>query len=245
MPEVGKLVWDQDGDKLFETGVDRGVLYVMTGSGYNNGVAWNGLTGVTESPDGAEANDQYADNIKYLSLISEENWKGTIKAFTYPLDFNPCMGIALGGKMDGMTLKNTVNFGQQTRRKFGFSWRSKIGNDVLGSDFSYKIHLAYALSATPTEMDHSTTNDSPEAPEMSWEISSVPVLPNRKILVNGGATEKALKAVSHIVIRKTSNNTAMIQALENKLYGTQSTAPTLPKIDDLIYFLSNNGNWPA
>lgn len=245
---MSRLYWDEEGERLYETGVDRGVLYIKNNSGskYGNGVAWNGLTGVTENPEGAEANDQYADNIKYISLISEENWKATIKAFTYPDEFNTCMGLAGAASLT----KGTMLMGQQVRSKFGFSWRSLVGNDVVGDQFSYKIHLAYGLTVSPTEFDHATTNDSPEATEFSWDSSSIPVLPkDNTIWINGGkvagVNDKKIKALSHIVIlKKTGVNDTLITALENKLYGTVNTSAYLPTLDELIYFLKNH-SWPA
>ena len=256
---MAMLTWDATGDRLYETGVDRGVYYAMNDDGsYGDAVAWNGLTGVTESPDGADANDIYADNIKYLSLISKENWKGTIKAYTYPVEFNACMGQA--DIPDAFAY-----FGQQSRTKFGFSWRSLVGNDVKGDKYSYKLHIAYGLSAAPTEMDHATENDSPEAQEFSWEISSIPPTSGIKIYVNGGkqtANEKLLAAVAHITIYKTvgtGNNSALVTAIENKLYGTDDsevgaddgTTGTLPSLEDFISFLKSwnpstgTGTWPV
>ena len=249
------LTWDGTGDRLYETGVDRGVYYAMNDSGkYGDAVAWNGLTGVTESPDGADANDIYADNIKYLSLISKENWKGTIKAYTYPVEFNACMG-----QVD--IPDAFAYFGQQSRSKFGFSWRSLVGNDVKGDKYSYKLHIAYGLSAAPTEMDHATENDSPEAQEFSWEISSIPPTAGLKIYTNGdksSANEKLLAAVAHVTIYKTvgtNNNAALVTAIENKLYGTDESEPgagdgttgTLPSLESLINFLrtwnGSSGTW--
>lgn len=249
------LTWDGTGDRLYETGVDRGVYYAMNDSGkYGDAVAWNGLTGVTESPDGADANDIYADNIKYLSLISKENWKGTIKAYTYPVEFNACMG-----QVD--IPDAFAYFGQQSRSKFGFSWRSLVGNDVKGDKYSYKLHIAYGLSAAPTEMDHATENDSPEAQEFSWEISSIPPTSGLKIYTNGdktSANEKLLAAVAHVTIYKTvgtNTNAALVTAIENKLYGTDDSAPgegdgttgTLPSLESLINFLrtwnGSTGTW--
>jgi len=255
---MAMLTWDGTGDRLYETGVDRGVYYAMDDDGnYGDAVAWNGLTGVTESPDGADANDIYADNIKYLSLISKENWKGTIKAYTYPVEFNACMG-----QVD--IPDAFAYFGQQTRTKFGFSWRSLVGNDVKGDKYSYKLHIAYGLSAAPTEMDHATENDSPEAQEFSWEISSIPPTSGIKIYTGGGkqtANEKLLAAVAHITIYKTvgtGNNSKLVEEIEKKLYGTDDSAPgegdgttgTLPTLNQLIGFLKSwspstgTGTWP-
>lgn len=252
---MSMLTWDGTSERLYETGVDRGVYYAMNDSGkYGDAVAWNGLTGVTESPDGADANDIYADNIKYLSLISKENWKGTIKAYTYPVEFNACMGqVEIPDAF--------AYFGQQSRSKFGFSWRSLVGNDVKGDKYSYKLHIAYGLSAAPSEMDHATENDSPEAQEFSWEISSIPPTSGLKIYTNGDKTqanEKLLAAVAHVTIYKTvgtNSNAALVTAIENKLYGTDDSEPgagdattgTLPSLESLINFLrtwnGTTGTW--
>ena len=166
---MAALVWDKTGERTYETGVDRGVLFVMKadGSGYDAGVAWNGLTGVTESPSGAEASAQYADNIKYLTLTSAEEFGATIEAFTYPPEFAPCDGQA--------TPVAGVTVGQQARRKFGFSYRTKVGNDTAGINYGYKLHLIYGATAAPSEREYATVNDSPEAQTLSWEISTDPV----------------------------------------------------------------------
>ncbi len=245
---MAKIAWDEDGKRLYETGVDHGVLYLLESDNqgnvsYGDAIPWNGLTGVTESPDGADANDIYADNMKYLSLISKENWKGTIKAYTYPLDFNKCMGQEV--------IPNKKSFfGQQARTKFGFSWRSLVGNDVVGDQYGYKLHIAYGLSAAPTEMDHATTNDSPEAQEFSWEISSIPASTTTKIHADGTTTTGTmveLAAVAHITILSTCS---VIEDIEAKLYGTDDsevgaddgTTGTLPTLGELITFL-NTGSW--
>lgn len=235
------LSWDEDGDRLYETGVDHVVLYPMVKDAetgkyvYGDGVAWNGVTGITESPEGAEANDIYADNMKYLSLISKENWKGTIKAYTYPDEFNRCQG---------MIPYNALNafrgyFGQQVRTKFALCWRSLWGNDTVGDSFGYKIHLAYGLTAAPSEMEHATVNDSPEATEFSWEISSVPPTVDEEIKQGTSATTK-LDPVSHITILHTCSK---IDDILDYLYGTDGGSgvdPTTAKIltpDDLIKFI--------
>ena len=245
---MAALNWDVDGERLFETGVDRGALYIMNASGgYETGKAWNGLTGVTESPEGADANDIYADNIKYLSLISIEDWKGTIKAYTYPEEFNACMGNV---KASGIK----AFIGQQSRKKFAFSWRSLIGNDTVGDKFAYKLHLAWGLSAAPTEMDHATQNDSPEAQEFSWEISSIPPQTSEKIYINGGtasANQMALQACAHVFITskiiipgQDPVTNPLCAAIEDKLYGITNGTPTMPSLTDLIKFCKN-GTWPV
>lgn len=243
---MSQLSWDKDGERLFETGVDRVVLYPMNSQGvYQKGVAWNGVTGITESPEGAEANDIYADNIKYLSLISKEDWKGTIKAYTFPDEFNACMGNAKRNSIQAF-------FGQQSRTKFALSWRSLWGNDVVGDQFAYKVHIAWGLTAAPSEMDHNTENDSPEATEFSWEISSVPPSTNRKIYMGGAkqaANAVALQPCSHVVINsivannggtKTAN-TLLTSTIEPHLYGSGTTAgtndPAVYTLDELVKLL--------
>jgi len=243
---MAQLKWDKDGERLFETGVDRVVLYPMNSSGvYQKGVEWNGVTGITESPEGAEANDIYADNIKYLSLISKENWKGTIKAYTYPEEFNACMGNAKRNNIRAF-------FGQQSRTKFALSWRSLWGNDVVGDQFAYKVHIAWGLTAAPSEMDHATENDSPEATEFSWEISSVPPSTIRKLYMGGAkqtANEVALQPCSHVVINSiltnvsgtATQNTLLKNTIEPYLYGSGTTAgvndPAVYTLDGLLKLL--------
>lgn len=164
---MAELAWDQAGDKTYETGVDRGVLYYKTTDPYDTGVAWNGLVSVTESPSGAEANPQYADNIKYINLISAEEFAATLEAFTYPAEFEPFDG--LGVPMAGMSI------GQQSRGTFGLSYRTRYGNDEDGDAYGYKIHLIYGCQATPSEKAYQSVNDSPEAITFSWEISTTPI----------------------------------------------------------------------
>lgn len=243
---MAALNWDADGERLFETGVDRGALYIMNSdSSYGTGEAWNGLTGVTESPEGADANDIYADNIKYLSLISKEDWKCTIKAYTYPEVFNACMGNV---KASGIK----AFIGQQSRKKFAFSWRSLIGNDAVGDKFAYKLHLAWGLSAAPSEMDHATQNDSPEAQEFSWEVSSIPPQTSEKIYLDGGRTkEMAIQPCAHVFITskiiipgQDPIPNPLCSAVEDKLYGKTNGTPTMPSLTDLIKFCKT-GTWPV
>ena len=207
------LVWDATGEHFYETGVDHGVLYIPTEGVYSKGVAWNGLTGVTESPSGAESNPQYADNIKYLNLISAEEWAGTIEAFTYPDEFAECNGEK--------QLVAGVTVGQQSRSTFGMSYRTKIGNDTDGSDHAYKIHLLYGLTAAPSEKAYTTVNDSPEAVTFSWEASSVPVN------VNG------MLPTSSITIDSRTADPTKLAALEKILYGTEEAEPRLPLPDEV------------
>lgn len=222
---MAALVWDKTGERTYETGVDHGVLFVMKadGSGYEPGVAWNGLTGVTESPSGAEASAQYADNIKYLTLTSAEEFGATIEALTYPPEFAPCDGQAV--PVEGVTV------GQQARRKFGFSYRTKIGNDTAGINYGYKLHLIYGATAAPSEREYATVNDSPEAQTLSWEISTDPV----EVNVDG------VTATAQVTIDSTKVNKTNLKALEDKLYGrgTGSTSPTLPTITEVINMLKS------
>ena len=232
---MAALVWDADNERLFETGVDHVVLYLMNDDGtYAEGVAWNGVTGITESPEGADANDIYADNIKYLSLISKEDWKGTIKAYTYPKEFNQCMGN-FGVGSTSSTLGFKAHVGQQKRKKFALSWRTRLGNDTLGDSFAYKIHIAWGLNAAPSEMDHATQNDSPEAQEFSWEISSIPPQTSEKIPYDGtttAANKIAVQPCAHVFVASkivtfdqvTDIDNEDLAALEAYLYGTNESA---------------------
>ncbi len=207
------LVWDATGEHFYETGVDHGVLYIPTEGVYSKGVAWNGLTGVTESPSGAESNPQYADNIKYLNLISAEEWAGTIEAFTYPDEFAACNGEK--------QLVAGVTVGQQSRSTFGMSYRTKIGNDTDGSDHAYKIHLLYGLTAAPSEKAYTTVNDSPEAVTFSWEASSVPV------------NVAGMLPTSSITIDSRTADPTKLAALEKILYGAESAEARLPLPDEV------------
>lgn len=213
------LSWDQVGDRYYETGVDRGVLYIPNSSGaYVNGVAWNGLSAVTESPSGAEPSAIYADNIKYLNLYSAEEFGATIEAYTYPDEFAPFDG--LGVPYAGVTV------GQQSRGVFGLSYRTKLGNDVDGDDFGYKIHLVYGCQASPSEKAYNTVNDSPEAITFSWEIATTPV----------GVT--GYKPTSLLTIDSTQVNATALANLEAFLYGTAGTDPSLPLPDSVLALFS-------
>lgn len=209
------LTWDQVGERLYETGVDRGVLYIPNGSGvYDTGVAWNGLTAVTESPSGAEASPQYADNIKYLNLVSAEEFGATIEAFTYPDEFGQCDGTAEPAA--------GVLLGQQGRKTFGLSYRTRLGNDLEGVDHGYKIHLIYGALAAPSEKAYATINDSPEALTFSWEVATTPVQ------VDG------YKPTSLIVIDSTEVDAGDLGTLEDILYGDVGVDPRLPLPDEVI-----------
>lgn len=213
------LTWDEVGERLYEVGVDHGVLYIPDNAGvYNTGFAWNGLTTVTESPSGAESNPQYADNIKYLDLISAEEFGGTIEAFTYPEEFAQCDGTEVPS--DG------VSVGQQSRKMFGLSYRTKVGNDVDGADHGYKLHLLYGLRAAPSEKAYATINDSPEAISFSWEFTSIPV----------PVTD--MKPTSLIVVDSTVVDATALGALEDALYG-DTAAPKLPTPDEVIAMFPN------
>ena len=216
---MAPLTWDQVGEKVFETGVDHGVLYIPNAQGvYALGVAWNGLTTVTESPSGAEPNPQYADNIKYLNLISAEEFGGTIEAFTYPEEFGQCDGTALPAP--------GVAVGQQGRKQFGLSYRTKVGNDAEGLDFGYKLHLIWGAQAAPSEKAYATINDSPEAISFSWEITTTPVP------VTGS------KPTSLIVIDSTVVDPGDLTSLETLLYGQAATPAALPTPDAVIALFS-------
>ena len=207
---MARLEWDKTGERVYESGVDHGVLYVMDGTGaYGTGVVWNGLTAVTESPSGAEPNPQYADNIKYLNLISAEEFGATIEAFTYPKEFEQCDGTA--------SLAPGITIGQQTRKTFGFSYRTKVGNDVEGQDAGYKLHLVYGALAAPSERAYSTINDSPEAITFSWEVTTTAVA------VEGH------KPTAILTIDSTLVDEADLTALEDLLYGPTTGAGT-PKL---------------
>ena len=222
---MAKLVWDQTGERLYETGVDRGVLYPINSEGkYTPGVAWNGLTGVTESPSGAEATDLYADNIKYLSMRSAETYGATIEAYTYPEEFEQCDGSA--------TLATGVTIGQQARKIFGFCYRTLIGNDVDGQDHGYKLHLVYGATASPSERAYATVNDSPEAITFSWEIATTPV------------SVSGLKPTASITIDSTKADPDCLAALEKVLYGSdEPTAgtPRLPLPDEVKTLMTPAG----
>lgn len=216
------LVWDLVGERLYETGVDHGVLYMPDDQGvYSNGVAWNGLTSVSETPSGAEANAQYADNIKYLNLISAEEFGATLEAFTYPDEFADYDGL--------VTPTPGVVVGQQPRKMFGLSYRTRVGNDVEGDEHGYKLHLVYGCIASPSEKAYNTINDSPEAITFSWEISTTPVP------VTG------YKPTSLIVVDSTVVDAGMLTSLENELYGEASGAANLPTPDEVIAIFGGGG----
>lgn len=197
---MAKLVWDKTGERLYETGVKQGVVYPQNADGsYPKGAAWNGLTAVTESPSGAESTALYADDIKYLNLVSNEEFGGTIEAYTYPDEFAPCNG--------SVEAAPGVNLGQQPRKQFGLCYRTGLGNDTEGYDHGYKLHLVYGALAAPSESAYATVNDSPEAITFSWEFSTTPV------------SVKGYKPVAHLEIDSTKVDPAKLTALEEILYG--------------------------
>lgn len=214
------LTWDQTGERVYETGVDHGVLYLPNSAGdYDEGFAWNGLTTVTESPSGAESNPQYADNIKYLNLYSREEFGATIEAYTYPDEFAQCDGTLMP--------QPGVSVGQQTRKMFGLAYRTRVGNDVDGTDHGYKLHLIYGAMAAPSEKAYATINDSPEAITFSWELTTTPV-------EVGTVGSVAYKPTASITIDSTKVDADALAALEQLLYGTVGTDPSLPSPADVL-----------
>lgn len=217
---MSKLVWDQSGDRIYETGVDRGVLYPRDEAGaYSKGVAWNGLTAVTESPSGAEATALYADNIKYLNLMSNEEFGATIEAYTYPDEFAECDGSA--------SIATGVSIGQQTRKTFGLAYRTVLGNDVDGNDHGYKLHLIYGALAAPSEKAYATINDSPEAITFSWEVTTTPV------------EVPGFKPTACVTIDSTKVDAEKLAALEAVLYGSESEEARLPLPSEIITLMGS------
>lgn len=215
---MSKLVWDAVGERYYETGVKKGVLYVMEGGTYGKGVAWNGLTAVTETPSGAEATPLYADDIKYLNLMSNEEFGGTIEAYTYPDEFKACNGEG--------ELAAGVSIGQQTRKAFGFCYRTVLGNDVDENDHGYKLHLVYGAKASVSEKAYSTINESPEPITFSWEFTTTPVE------VDG------FKPTSIVTIDSTKVDASKLAALEAKLYGSEDEEPALPLPSEVATMLA-------
>ena len=209
---MAKLVFNGVGDRLFETGVKKGVLFVMgEGGTYEKGVVWNGLTAVTEKPSGAETTNLYADDVKYVVIYGAEEFEATIEAYTYPEEFEQCDGSAV--------LVSGVNVGQQTRKTFAFCYTTSLGNDTEGQDFGYKIHIIYGCKAKPSEKSYSTINDSPEAVTFSWDVSTVPV------------PVEGMNPTATVVIDSTRLDSSKLKALEDKLYGTESSESELPLPD--------------
>ena len=224
---MAAIVWDKSGERTYETGVDHGVLYPYNKEthAYDNGVAWNGLTTVTESPSGAEASAQYADNIKYLNMVSAEEFSATVEAFTYPDEFGECDGTA--------EVAPGVKIGQQNRKTFGMTYRTVFGNDTDANDYGYKLHLIYGALAAPSEKAYATINDSPEAISFSWEVSTTPV------------NVSGFKPTSLLVIDSTKVNKTKLQALEKVLYGSDEKTganPRLPMPDEVVNMLKEAGS---
>lgn len=222
---MAKLVWDKTGERFYETGVKNAVLYVRdSGGAYSKGVAWNGITAVTESPSGAESNPLYADDIKYLNLISNEDFGATIEAYTYPDEFAECDGSA--------EIVDGVKIGQQKRKTFGLCYRTTLGNDVDGNDHGYKLHIIYGATAAPSERAYATINDSPEAITMSWELSTTPV------------TVTGFKPTAHLEIDSTKVKAEELTAFEAILYGkdgAEQTEPRLPLPDEIATLFTAAG----
>lgn len=233
---MSKLVWDKTGERFYETGVDRGVLYPMgTDRTYPKGVAWNGLTAVTESPSGAEANAIYADNIKYLSLMSNEEFGATIEAYTYPDEFAVCDGSA--------EIAKGIMVGQQARSSFGLCYRTIEGNDTDNENYGYKLHMIYGAKASPSEKGYQSVNDSPEAISFSWEVTTTPV----EITAIDPNTGRAFKPTASLTIDSTKVDAAKLKAFEDILYGTDGADETgskdarLPLPDEIIAFFNEEG----
>lgn len=216
---MSKLVWDQSGKRLYETGVDHGVLYpIQTGGVYSKGVAWNGLTAVTESPSGADVNDIYADNMKYLGLVGAEKFGATVEAYTYPDEFAECDG--------SVELVKGATIGQQNRKVFGMVYRTVIGNDVDGNEHGYKLHLIYGATAAPSEKAYNTINEDPEAITFSWELNTTPVN------VTGH------KPTASLTIDSTKADPTKLAELEKILFGDTETEPRLPLPDEIAQLLN-------
>lgn len=216
---MAKLVWDETGKRLYETGVSKGVLYVQADDGtYGNGVAWNGLTAVNESPTGAEATPLYADDIKYLELTSTEEYGASIEAYTYPEEFEQCDGSA--------ELGAGVTIGQQPRKAFGFCYRTLIGNDVKNNDYGYKIHIVYGAKAAPSEKAYQTVNDSPEAITFSWELTTTPV------------NVAGYKPTACVTIDSTKVEPAKLTSIEEALYGSDTKEPKLLLPDEIAAIIT-------
>lgn len=228
---MSRLVWDKDGERFYETGTKQGVLYLRDDAGkYTKGVAWNGLTGVTESPSGAEVTSLYADDIKYLNLTSAEEFGGTITAYTYPEEFAECNGE--------ISIAPGVVVAQQARKTFGLCYRTVIGNDVQGEAYAYKLHIVYGCTASPSEKAYATINDSPEAIEFSWEFSTTPV----SYTIAGMENLKPTALITIDSSKFTDEGTkAKLKELEDKLYGTEEAEPTLPTPEEIYTILKGVG----
>ena len=215
---MSKIIFDNTGEKIYETGVDHCVLYVRDGNAYQTGVAWNGITAINESPSGAEATPIYADNIKYLNIVSGEDFGATIEAYTYPDEFTECDGSA--------EIVAGVKIGQQTRKPFALCYRTLIGNDVAGTGHGYKLHFIYNAQAAVSAKNYKTINESPEAMSFSWEISTTPEV------VDG------FKPTATVTVDSTKVDSTKLKALEDKIYGSENSEPTMPTISEIVSLLS-------
>lgn len=217
---MSKITWDDTGKRFYETGVRNCVLYLLDSTGkYTGGVAWNGITAITESPSGAEASPLYADDIKYLNLMSAEEFGATIEAYTYPDEFAQCDGSA--------SIATGVSIGQQARKTFGLCYRTTLGNDIAGNDLGYKLHFIYGCLAAPSEKGYSTINDSPEAITFSWEVTTTPV------------AVEGFKPTATVVIDSTKADTDLLAALEKILYGDGEDGPRMPLPAELIELMGD------
>lgn len=229
---MSRIKWDQIGEKIFQTGVDHCVLYPQVEGAYPKGVAWNGITTITESPSGGEENALYADNIKYLSLTSVEEFGCSVECYTYPDEWNECSGIA--------EVVPGVFIGQQKRNGFGLSYRTRIGNDIAGDDYGYKLHLVYGCKASPSETSNSTVNDSPEANTFSYEISTTPVQVEYE-----GAEGRVYRPTASLVIDSTKTTPEKMKKIEDLLYGTDdATGLAGDDMEDGEVGAANNGYLP-
>lgn len=220
-----KLIWDAIGTKTYETGVDHGVLYPQKDGKFPKGVAWNGLTSVSENPSGAEDNALYADNMKYLNLKSAEEYGVTIECYTYPDEWSECNGE--------LSISEGVTFGQQRRNTFGLSYRTKVGNDTKLDDYGYKIHLVYNCSASPSDKSYETINDSPDAITFSYEVTTTPIAMDMK-----AADGTSIRPVSSIVLDSTKMSPESLAAIEEILYGSESEDARLPMPEEIIAMFS-------
>lgn len=219
---MSKIVWDKSGEHFFETGVDHGVLYPQKSDGtYDTGVAWNGLSSITEKPSGAESNPIYADNIKYLDLRSVEDYGLTIEAYTHPKEFYACNGYA--------EIAEGVTIGQQARQRFGISWRSRLGNEIKGDDYGYKLHIVYNCTAGVSEKQYQTVNNSPEAGTMSWDVTTTAIDPDG---------ENGKRATASVTIDSTKVDSTKLTSFEAILYGGDNAEPRLPDLTEVIQHFS-------
>ena len=215
---AGKLVWDQSGERLYETGVSQCALYPMVSGAYPKGVAWNGITAITESPSGAESTPMYADNIKYLDIVSTETYAATIEAYMYPDEFKPCNGES--------EIADGVVIGQQNRQKFGLCYKTILGNDTYGEDYGYELHLVYGGLAAPAEEAHNSKNESPEGMTMSWSVSTTPVeVPGKK-------------PTATVTFNSVKVGEKVMKAIEDVVYGSSAAEARLPLPSELIELIS-------